>query len=104
MSRIRYTVLALALILSAGSVSAAVVAPVFFPQAEAVSAEESVDVPYYELRAEGGEVCVYEGEKLILRTGVAVSSLPASDRALLDGGIVASSPEELTRLLEDLTS
>lgn len=104
MSRIRYTVLALALILSAGSVSAAVVAPVFFPQAEAVSAEEPVETVTYELRVEEGEVCVYEGERLILRTGVAVASLPASDRALLEGGIVASSAEELTRLLEDLTS
>lgn len=103
-SRMRCTVLALALMLAAGSLSAAVVAPVLFPRAQAVSCAEETEVDVYELRAESGEICVYQGENLILRTGVAISSLPASDRALLEGGIVAGSMEELTRLLEDLTS
>lgn len=85
-------------------------------QAQAVSANthqeltlleetEEIDaLPLYILRSKDGEICVFRDEELIHRTGVAVSSLPAEDRTMLEAGIAASSEAALTALLEDLCS
>ncbi len=102
--KLRCAILALSLVLSAGCASAALILPLTLPQSVAVSGEGEVSIPLYTLRNVDGEICVYEGDQLVLRTGVAVASLPSWDQTLLDGGIAASSPEELARLLEDLTS
>lgn len=66
--------------------------------------EEEPSSPLYVLRAEAGEICVFRNDQLIRHTGVAVSSLPAEDRTLLEAGIAASSEAALTALLEDLCS
>lgn len=102
--KLRCTVLALSLVLSAGCISTALILPLMLPQSKSVSTEDEISVPVYILRAQDGEICVYENDQLVLHTGVAVASLPTSDQTLLDGGIAASSPAELTQLLEDLTS
>lgn len=58
----------------------------------------------YVLRTDHGELCIFQGENLIRRTGVAVSSLPAEDRTALENGITATSQQALSSLLEDLCS
>lgn len=102
----RARLLAAALILAALSLSAALIAPAVHSRtvAVAVDAPETVTQPLYTLRALEGEICVYQGDTLIQRTGVSSAALPASDRELLSGGIAANSPAELAALLEDLTS
>lgn len=105
--RMRCTILALSMVLSAGSVAAALVIPVLAsPPAAPVAADagEAVPVDVYLLREDGGEVCVFENDTLIQRTGVAVAALPQADRAALESGIIAGGAQELSRLLEDLTS
>lgn len=107
MLKLRCTLLATAMVLAAGNVSAALIVPALLPQAQAVAVdakEEEVPASLYVLRVQGGEVCVFQGDTLVQRTGVSAASLPASDRTLLDGGISVSSPAELASLLEDLTS
>lgn len=76
---------------------------------EQVTLQTAPDAPasspaHYELRATEGEVCVYQDGSLLQRTGVAVSSLPKEDRALLENGIAVDSMQALTSLLEDLCS
>lgn len=111
MIKIRACLLLLAIYLaSALSLSAVLLPPP--QQAVHTAAPEQVilqDVPddpspCYELRADGGEVCVYQNGSLLRRTGVAVSSLPKEDRALLEQGITVDSIQALTSLLEDLCS
>lgn len=106
MLKLRCTFLAAAMVLAAGSVSAALIIPPLLPQAQAVAVDAKGEVPasLYTLRVQSGEVCVFQGDTLVQRTGVSVASLPASDRNLLDGGISANSAAELASLLEDLTS
>lgn len=78
------------------------------PQTEVMApqtvTEEDAPPPCYVLRTDRGEVCIFEGDTLLRRTGVAVSSLPAEDRESLSIGIAASSQEALSSLLEDLCS
>jgi len=51
-----------------------------------------------------GELCVFSGKRLIQRTGIPVSALPAADREQLQEGIPAVGRRELYALLEDLAS
>lgn len=60
--------------------------------------------PLYVLRSDAGELCVFQDERIIRRTGVFISSLPEEDRSLLEVGIAAGSEQVLTGLLEDLCS
>ncbi|MBR1781260.1 MAG: hypothetical protein IJ751_07665 [Oscillospiraceae bacterium] len=53
---------------------------------------------------EGGRVCVYLNDELMLTTDIPVSSLPQADRDALARGIDVTSQQELTALLEDLGS
>lgn len=106
--RMRCVILSLFMVVSAGCVATALVVPVLaFRQGTAsvtTSGREDVSLYAYVLRDDGGEVCVYENEELILHTGVATASLPQTDRTLLSSGIPVESPQELAGLLEDLTS
>ncbi|MGM9536878.1 MAG: hypothetical protein ACI3VN_00950 [Candidatus Onthomonas sp.] len=58
----------------------------------------------YLIRTVEDEVCIFQGDTLILRTGVTASLLPQQDREALVQGIRAESRAELTSLLEDLSS
>lgn len=58
----------------------------------------------YLLRTVADEVCLFQGDTLILHTGVTASLLPRQDREALAQGITAESQAELTALLEDLCS
>ncbi|MCQ2442361.1 MAG: hypothetical protein MJ077_04425 [Oscillospiraceae bacterium] len=73
------------------------------PESFSISEKEEAPTTYI-LKAEKGEICIFEGQQLIQKTGVAVASLPAEDRFSLETGISASSQEALTALLEDLCS
>ena len=58
----------------------------------------------YLIRTVDDEVCVFQGDALIRRTGVTASLLPRQDREALEHGISVESRAELTALLEDLGS
>lgn len=58
----------------------------------------------YLIRTVDGKVCIFQGEELILETGVSAALLPRQDREALAQGIEVESREELTALLEDLGS
>ena len=58
----------------------------------------------YLIRTVDDEVCVFQGDALIRRTGVTASLLPRQDREALEQGITVESRAELTALLEDLGS
>lgn len=70
------------------------------PLADTSSQEDAV----YLLRDWEGELCVFSGLRLVQRTGIPVSALPAADRALLQEGIRAEGRQALYALLEDLAS
>ena len=53
---------------------------------------------------EGGRVCVYLNDELMLSTDIPIASLPLADREALSNGIIVDSQAELTQLLEDLGS
>lgn len=56
------------------------------------------------IRSVDGEVCIFQGETLLLHTGVSADLLPRQDREALEAGIQVESREALTALLEDLGS
>ena len=58
----------------------------------------------YLIKAVGDEICILQGEDVICHTGVSVSLLPKQDREALSRGIIVESREDLTALLEDITS
>lgn len=70
------------------------------PPVEAAAPEEDV----YLVRDYSGELCVFQDGELIQRTGIPVSTLPKSDRALAEVGIVVTGTAELAELLADLGS
>lgn len=103
---LRFTILLYSAALAI-SLSAAVILPVSKADAlspEAVAVELSPSRLPYVLRADHGELCVFQGSVLLRRTGVAVAALPEKDRTALEGGIAVSTKEDLTSLLEDLCS
>jgi hypothetical protein len=63
-----------------------------------------VTEPDYVLRSADGELCVFQGSRLLHRTGVYTRTLPREDQAHLEKGISADSQEALASLLEDLCS
>ncbi len=74
---------------------------------EGIRAPESTEQEapaVYQLRSVDGELCIFQGRKLLRRTGVYTLSLPSEDRELLESGISAASQEALASLLEDLCS
>jgi hypothetical protein len=67
-------------------------------------AERAAPEPDYVLRSADGELCVFQGSRLLHRTGVYTRTLPREDQAHLEKGISADSQEALASLLEDLCS
>lgn len=104
-----------AAVLALCSVSAAVAAarlPVPEPAPAAVVQEAEPSAPaetdagarVYLVRDYNGELCVFLNGELIERTGVPVSTLPKSDRALAEVGITVTGEAALSELLADLGS
>lgn len=58
----------------------------------------------YTIRSVDDEVCIFQGDTLLIHTGVSVSLLPRQDREALEAGIQVESEADLTALLEDLGS
>lgn len=58
----------------------------------------------YLIQAVDDEVCILQGERILLHTGVSASLLPKQDREALAQGIEVESQADLTALLEDITS
>lgn len=76
-------------------------APLVLAQAEPSQAPAETG---YLVRTVDNEVCVFQGEELMLRTGVMASTLPQQDREALEVGLPAADQAALTALLEDLSS
>ena len=108
MSTTRFAVVSAAVCAAAFSVCAAATHPAASPTALAVptalSPAPTVQTPSYLLLDHQGELCVFSEGRLLQRTGIPVSALPAADRALLGQGIPAESRQALYALLEDLAS
>lgn len=104
----RIWITGIAAILALSAVSAAVVVTRETPspaRAAAASASVSVtDTAVYLVRDYGGELCVFREGDLIERTGIPVSTLPRSDRALAEVGITVTGRTALAELLGDLGS
>ena len=67
-------------------------------------AETDVGERVYLVRDYNGELCVFQDGALIERTGIPVSTLPKSDRALAEVGITVTGEAALSELLADLGS
>jgi hypothetical protein len=74
-------------------------------EAVSLSAEVSApDTDVYLVRTYSGELCVFQNGVLLERTGIPVSTLPQSDRALAAVGISVTGQAALSELLGDLGS
>ena len=103
-----------AILMALGSVSAAVVltrpAPAAAAVGRAVESSSAAPTPtaedaaVYLVREYSGELCVFQEGKLLERTGIPVSTLPQSDRALAEVGITVVGQAALSELLGDLGS
>ena len=72
------------------------------PSASAAGTESNESYGYF-LKLEDNEIVIYKnGEPSY--TGIVVSGLRDSDRALLESGISANSYEEILKLVEDFSS
>lgn len=112
-NRIRCLSAALALsllsVLTAACLSLLLTAPVAAETTAPVLAAGELALPTddpipFTIRSVDGEVCIFQGDTLVIHTGVSVSLLPRQDREALEAGIRADSQADLTALLEDLGS
>lgn len=65
---------------------------------------DTEDSTIYLVREYSGELCVFQEGQLLERTGIPVSTLPQSDRALAEVGITVVGQAALSELLGDLGS